>query len=77
MIFYLIYAEYDIGKLCQYCTTAHVAHVISVFGFFKLASMQNSSEWAVGTAGAVETSSRERRSRRGGYVAPKTVSEEE
>tara|TARA_Y100000766_G_C18880553_1_gene593203 strand:+ start:1129 stop:1821 length:693 start_codon:yes stop_codon:yes gene_type:complete len=77
MIFYLIYAEYDIGKLCQYCTTAHVAHVISVFGFFKLASLQSSSEWAAGTAGAVENSSRERRSRRGGYVAPKSASEEE
>ncbi len=77
MIFYLIYAEYDIGKLCQYCTTAHVAHVISVFGFFKLASMYDTSEWAVGTGSATEKSTRERRSRRVGYVAPKSASEEE
>ena len=25
IVLYLMYAEYDIGKICQFCTTAHVA----------------------------------------------------
>jgi uncharacterized membrane protein len=77
MIFYLIYAEYDIGKLCQYCTTAHVAHVIATFGFFRLASMYGSSDWGIGMPKDVESASRARKDKRGGYVAPKIASEEE
>ncbi|MBT4066683.1 MAG: vitamin K epoxide reductase family protein [Euryarchaeota archaeon] len=77
MIFYLIYAEYDIGKLCQYCTTAHVAHVVSTFGFFRLGSMYGSSAWGIGASSDENSSSRDRKSKRGGYVAPKLASEEE
>ena len=77
MILYLIYAEYEIGKLCQYCTTAHIAHLISTFGFFRLASLYGTSEWVVGGSNTADATSRERRSRRGGYVAPKAASEEE
>ena len=78
MIFYLIYAEYEIGKLCQYCTTAHVSHVIAVFGFFRLSSMYESSDWGgVSTSSTAEESSAKERRKRGGYVAPKIASEEE
>jgi uncharacterized membrane protein len=77
MIFYLIYAEYDIGKLCQYCTTAHVSHVITTFGFFRLSSMYGTKDWGVGTSGLSDSDTKDRKSKRGGYVAPVTASEEE
>ena len=76
MIFYLIYAEYEIGKLCQYCTTAHISHAVSTFGFFRLSKMYGGSEWSNSSAISTETESKERR-KRGGYVAPKISSEEE
>ena len=79
MIFYLIYAEYEIGKLCQYCTTAHVSHVITTFGFFRLGSMYGTSDWGIGSVStsSSEVDNSERKSRRGGYVAPVSSSEEE
>ena len=76
MILYLIYAEYDIGKLCQYCTTAHVSHIITTIGFFRLGSMYGTNAWGIGTLSEDEKSSRERK-KRTGYIAPKIVSEEE
>ena len=76
MIFYLIYAEYEIGKLCQYCTTAHISHAVSTFGFFRLTKMYGGSEWRDSSVITIETESKERR-KRGGYVAPKVASEEE
>ena len=77
MIFYLIYAEIEIGKLCQYCTTAHVAHIVSVFGFFRLTKMHGTSAWGAGMMSDLSEVRRERRAKRGGYVAPKQAREEE
>ncbi len=72
IILYLMYAEYEIGKICQFCTTAHIAHVVATIGFFRLSSLYGSSEWAVANSGisGMDSSKRERR-KRGGYVAPK------
>ncbi len=78
MIFYLIYAEYEIGKLCQYCTTAHISHVVTTFGFFRLGSMYGTSDWGIGAVGGTsEDGVKDRKSRRSGYVAPTSSSEEE
>lgn len=76
MIFYLIYAEYEIGKLCQYCTTAHISHLISTFGFFRLTKMYGESDWGNNSPIEAVHNSKERR-KRSGYVAPKKYSEEE
>ena len=76
MILYLIYAEYDIGKLCQYCTTAHVSHIITTIGFFRLGSIYGTNAWGIGTLSEDEKSARERK-KRTGYIAPKIISEEE
>ena len=77
VILYLMYAEYEIGKICQFCTTAHIAHIGATVGFFKLANMHNTSEWEIpGLNKKVDIVSKERR-KRGGYVAPKIASEEE
>ena len=78
IILYLMYAEYEIGKICQFCTTAHIAHIAATIGFFRLSKMFGSSDWDVASGGAkiVDPIARERR-KRGGYVAPKQASEEE
>ena len=77
IILYLMYAEYEIGKICQFCTTAHIAHIAATIGFFRLSNMFGSREWDVsGDTKVVDEAARERR-KRGGYVAPKQASEEE
>ena len=77
VILYLMYAEYEIGKICQFCTTAHIAHIAATIGFFKLSKMYGTSEWySGGSAQTVDVAAKERR-KRGGYVAPKKYIEEE
>ena len=77
IILYLMYAEYEIGKICQFCTTAHIAHIAATIGFFRLSNMFGSREWDVsGDTKVVDEAARERR-KRGGYVAPKQASEVE
>ncbi len=77
IIFYLMYAEYEIGKICQFCTTAHVAHIAGAIGLVRLSSMYGTSEWlGTNSSTGTESATRERR-KRGGYVAPKVASEEE
>ena len=77
VILYLMYAEYEIGKICQFCTTAHIAHVGATIGFFKLSKMYGTNEWAsVSAAQSVDVVAKERR-KRGGYVAPKNYILEE
>ena len=77
VIMYLIYAEFQIEKLCQYCTTAHVAHLITTFGFFKLGNMQKTSEWNSNINDEAINARKERRSRSRGYVAPTESDSEE
>ena len=72
-----MYAEYEIGKICQFCTVAHIAHISATIGFFRLSNMYGSSDWNVaGNSNVVDVAAKERR-KRGGYVAPKQASEEE
>lgn len=77
VILYLMYAEFKIGKICQFCTLAHIAHVGATIGFFRLANMYGTSDWAsIGSFKSVDVVAKERR-KRGGYVAPTQSSEEE
>lgn len=41
----LISYEVAMGKICQYCTTAHVANVIALFGFWTIGRMHERGEW--------------------------------
>ncbi|MDP6869362.1 MAG: vitamin K epoxide reductase family protein [Candidatus Poseidoniaceae archaeon] len=69
IVMYLIYAEIEIGKLCQYCSTAHVSHLIATYGFFSLSKMHGTSEWGVGMMDDARAARKERRKTRG-YIAP-------
>ena len=75
VVLFLMYAEYDIGKICQYCSTAHFAHIVVTIGFFNLNKMHKTSEWGKGYSKSlgdiIETS--ERKSRRRGYVKPEPI----
>jgi uncharacterized membrane protein len=74
MMLYLFYAEFSIGKLCQYCTVAHLAHAITTFGFFRLENMFESSGW--NPTNAAPTGKRQARRPKRGFVPP-IPSEEE
>ena len=77
VILYLMYAEFKIGKICQFCTLAHIAHVGATIGFFRLANMYGTSDWAsISSFKSVDVVAKERR-KRGGYVAPTQSNEEE
>ena len=41
----LISYEIQMEKICQYCTTAHVANVIAMYGFWKASKMHDAGEW--------------------------------
>ena len=77
IVLYLMYAEYDIGKICQFCTTAHVAHVLVTIGFFRIANIYQSNNWSQASSSPVEKAIAKERRRKGGYVAPKQSSNEE
>jgi len=77
VILYLMYAEFKIGKICQFCTLAHIAHIGATIGFFRLANMYGTSDWAkVSSLKSVDVVAKQRR-QRGGYVAPTQINEEE
>ena len=76
IVLYLMYAEYDIGKICQFCTTAHIAHVAVTVGFIRMARSYESGDWNNSSKSEEEVVAKERR-KRGGYVAPTQRYEEE
>jgi len=41
----LIYYEIQMEKICQYCSTAHLANVAAFIGFLRLMRMNQSNEW--------------------------------
>lgn len=43
----LVFYELEMEKICQYCTTAHVANVAAFIGFYRLRKMNDSGEWNV------------------------------
>ncbi|HJM54646.1 MAG TPA: vitamin K epoxide reductase family protein [Poseidonia sp.] len=41
----LISYEFAMGKICQYCTTAHIANIIGLFGFWTIGRMHENGTW--------------------------------
>ena len=41
----LVYYEIQMEKICQYCSTAHLANIAAFIGFFRLMRMNDSSAW--------------------------------
>ncbi len=69
IILYLVYAEFSIGKICQYCTTAHLAHVFGLAGSVLLLKAHDENNWSDG-GDSEEEEKVDRNRRKQGYVAP-------
>lgn len=41
----LVYYEFQMEKICQYCSTAHLANIAAFIGFFRLMRMNDSNAW--------------------------------
>ncbi|RJU89257.1 MAG: hypothetical protein DWC07_06505 [Candidatus Poseidoniales archaeon] len=41
----LISYEIEMEKICQYCTTAHAANIVALFGFWKVRKMHEAGTW--------------------------------
>lgn len=41
----LIYYEFQMEKICQYCSTAHLANIAAFIGFLRLMRMNQGNEW--------------------------------
>ncbi|HJL96651.1 MAG TPA: vitamin K epoxide reductase family protein [Candidatus Poseidoniaceae archaeon] len=41
----LIYYEFQMEKICQYCSTAHLANIVAFIGFFRLMKMNETKDW--------------------------------
>tara|TARA_B110000495_G_C22627178_1_gene373302 strand:+ start:36 stop:626 length:591 start_codon:yes stop_codon:yes gene_type:complete len=41
----LVYYEFQMAKICQYCTTAHFANIVAFIGFLRLRRMNDTKEW--------------------------------
>ncbi len=41
----LVFYEFKMEKICQYCTTAHFANIAAFIGFLRLMRMNQSKEW--------------------------------
>ena len=77
VILYLMYAEYQIGKICQFCTAGSHSTRRGNNRFLQTCKMHGTSEWeTTGSLKTVDVAAKERR-KRGGYVAPKQSNEEE
>ena len=70
IILYLVYAEFSIGKLCQYCTTAHLAHVFGLVGSVLLLKAHDEKNWSDENDGDEDDGKPDRRGKKQGYVAP-------
>ena len=70
IILYLVYAEFSIGKICQYCTTAHLAHVFGLAGSVLLLKAYDENNWNDDNDGSEEEGESVRIRKKQGYVAP-------
>ena len=70
IILYLIYAEFSIGKLCQFCTTAHLAHVFGLVGTVLLLKAYDENNWSDESDVLEGEDKVDRSGRKQGYVAP-------
>ncbi|MEJ6530705.1 MAG: vitamin K epoxide reductase family protein [Euryarchaeota archaeon] len=44
-IIWLMYAEYQMGKICPYCTAVHVGNILLIYGFWQMGKLYDSGEW--------------------------------
>jgi len=44
-IVWLMYAEYKMGKICPYCTAAHIGNIFLIYGFWQMGKLYDSGEW--------------------------------
>jgi len=76
----LVFYEIKLETLCQYCTTAHIANIIALFGFMSLSKLHDDGRrWApdqLQEMGKDTSATKRREKRSGGYVAPKILEEE-
>ena len=41
----LVYYEIQMGKICQFCTMAHIANIVCLFGFWRAGKMHDEGTW--------------------------------
>ena len=41
----LVSYEIQMGKICQFCTMAHISNVVALFGFWRAGKMHDLGEW--------------------------------
>ena len=41
----LVSYEVEMGKICQFCTMAHIANVIALFGFWRATQLHDKGDW--------------------------------
>lgn len=44
-IVWLMYAEYQMGKICPYCTVAHIGNILLLSGFYQMGKLNDSGDW--------------------------------
>jgi uncharacterized membrane protein len=44
-IIWLMYAELQMGKICPYCTAAHMGNILLIYGFWQMGKLYDSGEW--------------------------------
>jgi uncharacterized membrane protein len=44
-IAWLMNAEYQMGKICPYCTAAHIGNLLLIYAFWKMGNHYDSGEW--------------------------------
>ena len=42
----LVSYEVRMGKICQFCTMAHIANVVSLFGFWRAGKLHEEGLWS-------------------------------
>jgi len=41
----LVSYEVEMGKICQFCTMAHLSNVMALFGFWRATQLHDKGEW--------------------------------
>jgi len=44
-IAWLMYAEYQMEKICPYCTATHIGNLLLIYGFWKMGQLYDSGDW--------------------------------
>jgi uncharacterized membrane protein len=41
----LVSYEVQMGKICQFCTMAHISNIVALFGFWRAGKMHDLGDW--------------------------------